>query len=196
MSTCDDCRARRADGTDAVIERRTLIRAGAAGAVLLLAEGCGPSSASDDGGADSGGDDAGGDDAGDGGTGEGGEGGACTATCTTGGKVVELSFAKYPKLANVGGSQIVTAKGYSDPVCGGNLIIVVQPTAGKFVAFSASCTHACCQVGYAPTAKEFACPCHGSTFDLTGQVTGGPAPSPLPKLPVCADACGVYVTLP
>jgi len=165
---------------------------GAVGAALLLAEGCGPSNASGDAGPDAG-DDGGGDDAGDAG---GGEGGSCTATCPTGGKVLELSFAKYPKLAKVGGSQVVTAKGYSDPFCGGNLIIVVQPTAGKYVAFSASCTHACCQVGYASGAKEFLCPCHGSTYDLTGQVTGGPAPSALPKLQVCADACGVYVTLP
>lgn len=165
---------------------------GAAGAALLLVEGCGPSSSTGgDAGADSGVDDAGGDDAGD-----GGEGGSCTATCPTGGNVLELSFAKHPKLAKVGGSEVVTAKGYSDPFCGGNLVIVVQPSAGKFVAFSASCTHACCQVGYAPGAQEFVCPCHGSTYNIDGQVTGGPAPSALPKLEVCADACGVYVTLP
>ncbi|MCS6329174.1 MAG: Rieske 2Fe-2S domain-containing protein, partial [Nitrospira sp.] len=31
--------------------------------------------------------------------------------------------------------------------------------------------------------KKFLCPCHGSSFDVNGRVTGGPAPRPLDVLP-------------
>ena len=73
---------------------------------------------------------------------------------------------------------------------------MVQESAGKYAALSAACSHQCCTVGYVKSTKGFLCPCHGSTFSATGQVTGGPAPTGLQKLSVCADACGVYVTVP
>ena len=65
----------------------------------------------------------------------------------------------------------------------GKPIIVSQPTRGDVVAFSAICTHMGCTV--APAGSQLQCPCHGSTYDLaTGENTGGPAPSPLPKVQV------------
>ena len=65
----------------------------------------------------------------------------------------------------------------------GKPIIVSQPTQGDVVAFSAICTHMGCTV--APAGSQLQCPCHGSTYDLaTGENTGGPAPSPLPKVQV------------
>jgi len=48
----------------------------------------------------------------------------------------------------------------------------------KMAAISTTCTHLGCFVGIAETG--FACPCHGSRFDQDGNVTGGPAPRPLP----------------
>jgi len=48
----------------------------------------------------------------------------------------------------------------------------------KMAAISTTCTHLGCIVGIAETG--FACPCHGSRFDQDGNVTGGPAPRPLP----------------
>lgn len=48
----------------------------------------------------------------------------------------------------------------------------------KIAAISITCTHLGCIVGLADTG--FACPCHGSRFDQDGNVTGGPAPRPLP----------------
>ena len=44
-------------------------------------------------------------------------------------------------------------------------------------AISTTCTHLGCIV--APSATGFQCPCHGSRFDVDGNVTGGPAPKPL-----------------
>jgi thiosulfate dehydrogenase (quinone) large subunit len=62
-------------------------------------------------------------------------------------------------------------------------LYVVQPTAGHYEAFTATCTHAGCTVGFDGT--QFACPCHGATYSATtGQVTGGPAPAPLTKINV------------
>lgn len=48
----------------------------------------------------------------------------------------------------------------------------------KMCAISTTCTHLGCIV--APSETGFACPCHGSRFDQDGNVTGGPAPKPLP----------------
>ncbi len=80
-----------------------------------------------------------------------------------------------------------------DPVCGFDLVIIAHASSG-LVAFSASCTHSCCGLTF--TGQDFVCPCHGSRFDLTGTVTVGPASEPLQVIPVCADSCGVEITIP
>jgi cytochrome b6-f complex iron-sulfur subunit/menaquinol-cytochrome c reductase iron-sulfur subunit len=49
-------------------------------------------------------------------------------------------------------------------------------------AFSATCPHLGCGVDAA--GDGFACPCHGSAFDLGGRVRGGPAPRGLDPLEV------------
>jgi thiosulfate dehydrogenase [quinone] large subunit len=60
---------------------------------------------------------------------------------------------------------------------------LVHAAASTFVAFSAVCTHAGCGVSFDPSTTQFVCPCHGGTYDAkTGQVIGGPPPSPLPKI--------------
>ena len=56
--------------------------------------------------------------------------------------------------------------------------ICVVREGNKVAALSTTCTHLGCIVGLADTG--FACPCHGSRFDQDGNVTGGPAPRPLP----------------
>jgi Rieske Fe-S protein len=107
--------------------------------------------------------------------------------------VLTLTFTEYPALLQSGGSVSLKATGYQDPNCGQSGIIVVQKGKGQYVCFSSSCTHACCEVAF--SGGEFKCPCHGTVFDLTGKPTGGPANGNLPSLAVCADSCGVHVTL-
>lgn len=54
--------------------------------------------------------------------------------------------------------------------------------ADGFHALSSVCTHLGCITRYLPDENLIACPCHGSRFDLDGEVLSGPAPRPLPWL--------------
>lgn len=81
------------------------------------------------------------------------------------------------------------------PVGGGTIvkdrkIVVTQPEAGEFKAFSAVCTHQQCLVGSVEDGL-IVCPCHGSRFRVTdGSVERGPATRPLPpeEITVSGDA--------
>jgi cytochrome b6-f complex iron-sulfur subunit len=48
-----------------------------------------------------------------------------------------------------------------------------------FRALSSVCTHLGCITRYQPDESIIACPCHGSRFNLEGEVIAGPAPRPL-----------------
>src|SRR5262249_54154526 len=52
----------------------------------------------------------------------------------------------------------------------------------EIVAFSTVCPHLGCGVDYAADKKVYACPCHESAFDTTGDVSGGPSPRSLDRL--------------
>lgn len=63
-------------------------------------------------------------------------------------------------------------------------VVVTQPEEGVFKAFDATCTHQQCQVTRIDDGT-INCTCHGSRFSITdGAVEGGPAPSPLPEVPI------------
>jgi cytochrome b6-f complex iron-sulfur subunit len=50
---------------------------------------------------------------------------------------------------------------------------------GGFMALHRECTHLGCTVPWDAAQNRFACPCHASVFDITGQVLNPPAPRPL-----------------
>jgi cytochrome b6-f complex iron-sulfur subunit len=58
--------------------------------------------------------------------------------------------------------------------------LFVARNALGFFAMSATCTHLGCMTRFMGADGIF-CPCHGSHFNLDGQVVGGPAPRPLPR---------------
>ena len=66
----------------------------------------------------------------------------------------------------------------------GSPAVLVHLDSGDFVAYSAVCTHQGCTVAYKN--GQLACPCHGSVFDPANgaAVIAGPAPQPLPEIPV------------
>ena len=85
--------------------------------------------------------------------------------------------------AGSGGGTIL-AKTSQIPVDGGMVIssaqiVVTQPSAGVYKAFTAVCTHQGCTVSNVSN-NEIQCPCHGSVFSAKdGSVIQGPASSPL-----------------
>jgi Rieske Fe-S protein len=78
------------------------------------------------------------------------------------------------------------------PVGGGKIfqadkVVITQPTAGDFKAFSAICTHQGCVVAEIK-GKDIDCTCHGSQFSITdGSVIKGPATKPLEALQVTVE---------
>jgi Rieske Fe-S protein len=72
------------------------------------------------------------------------------------------------------------------PVGGGTIfrdqnIVVTQPAAGEFKAFTATCTHMNCQVTDVSQAKII-CACHGSQYNIAdGSVARGPSTRALPE---------------
>ncbi|MFD3656878.1 Rieske (2Fe-2S) protein [Streptomyces sp. NPDC058620] len=92
--------------------------------------------------------------------------------------------------ANTGGE--VLGKTADIPEGGGVVfadrgVVVTQPKAGEFKAFSSKCTHQGCSVK-GISGGVINCPCHGSTFDAeTGAVTGGPATQPLPAKAITVE---------
>lgn len=98
---------------------------------------------------------------------------ACVAAgCTTYGDPAPEPVASGAALAST-----------ADVPVGGGLIVrdvvITQPTAGTFTAFSSTCTHQGCTVSSVANGT-INCSCHGSSFSIAdGSVRGGPAPLPL-----------------
>jgi len=69
----------------------------------------------------------------------------------------------------------------------------VKQSDGEVTVLSPLCTHLGC--GYAWDAQEtkFKCPCHGSVYDVSGNVLAGPAPRRLDVLPSKIEEGRLYI---
>jgi nitrite reductase/ring-hydroxylating ferredoxin subunit len=133
--------------------------AGAAGLAAALAA-CGSSDDS------SGSVDPGSGSSGSGGSAGTGSSGSTGASQNSGGGAALAKTADIPE----GGGKIFKDQG----------VVVTQPTAGTFKAFSSKCTHQGCAVGSVANGVII-CPCHNSHFSVAdGSVKQGPATQPLP----------------
>jgi Rieske Fe-S protein len=59
---------------------------------------------------------------------------------------------------------------------------LVKEAGGAITAFAINCSHLGCSVNFNLGGARFECPCHGSVFDVNGQVIHGPAAFPLSHL--------------
>jgi Rieske Fe-S protein len=81
----------------------------------------------------------------------------------------------------VGGGKVLTAQ----------KIVITQPQAGSFHAFTAICTHQGCIVN-AVSGGTINCPCHGSRYNITnGSVVNGPAPLPLAAVSIKVEGTSI-----
>jgi Rieske Fe-S protein len=98
-----------------------------------------------------------------------------------------------------GGAGAGLAKTSEIPVGGGKIfqtekVVVTQPTAGEFKAFSAVCTHQACTVA-SVSGGTINCACHGSKFSIAdGSVKNGPAQRPLPAKTATVNGQDITVT--
>lgn len=98
-----------------------------------------------------------------------------------------------------GSSGAVTVKASDVPEGGGTILesqklVVTQPKAGEFKAFSAVCTHQQCLVAQVKDG-EIICPCHFSKFSIDdGSVIDGPASRPLSERTVTDNGGELSIT--
>ncbi|MER6751147.1 Rieske (2Fe-2S) protein [Streptomyces fungicidicus] len=148
--------------------RRTVVAAAGAAGLAVALTACGGSD-----------DDSSGSSANSGSTGGSSDGGGTSGGDAGGGGNALASTADIPE----GGGKVFADR----------KVVVTQPTAGEFKAFSATCTHQGCAV------KSIAdgvinCPCHNSNFSITdGSVKSGPATKPLPAVEITVS--GDSITL-
>ena len=72
--------------------------------------------------------------------------------------------------------------------------ILLVNIAGNISAFSSRCTHTGCTRDWSFPDNEFRCNCHGSRFDTSGNVTVGPADSPLARRTVVRNGDTVTIS--
>ena len=88
----------------------------------------------------------------------------------------------------VGGSASFTIPSSQEPG------IILQPTAGNFVAYNAVCPHAGCTVNYYKSNDALVCPCHTSIFKVSdGSLVSGPSPTGLANLNVVERNGNLYL---
>jgi len=70
-------------------------------------------------------------------------------------------------------------KGFKIVRFGAEPVVLVKVTDTDFRAFTATCTHLDCVVGYQKDKSRLFCNCHGGAYDLNGRNVSGPPPRPL-----------------
>ena len=88
------------------------------------------------------------------------------------------------------------AIGFTAPGVGA--AVLVRLATDEVVAYSRTCTHAGCLVGYDPSNQILVCPCHGAEFDPArgAAAIAGPTSTALPTVEVVVDPSTRSVILP
>ena len=81
---------------------------------------------------------------------------------------------------------VIRARGLKEP-------IMLRRVNGQLLALSGICTHRACAID--PTPYNYECPCHGSTYSLTGVVQSGPAERSLKRFAITPTDDGIAISL-
>jgi glycine/D-amino acid oxidase-like deaminating enzyme/nitrite reductase/ring-hydroxylating ferredoxin subunit len=92
---------------------------------------------------------------------------------------VARMFGDYLKRGDVQDVDDIAPGGGAIVRSGARLLAVYRDEDGALIARSAVCTHVGCIVRWNASETSWDCPCHGSRFDVRGEVLNGPARSPL-----------------
>ncbi len=104
------------------------------------------------------------------------------------GKKLSIELDKVPNLKEIGG-QITISLMHED-------LLFIRDSEKTIRIFNAHCTHKGCLVKYSAKDNRIKCPCHGSQYDLNGNVLKGPAPRPLQARAGEIDDNQIIVELP
>jgi Rieske Fe-S protein len=104
------------------------------------------------------------------------------------GKKLSIDLDQVPKLKEIGG--YITIKANLED------ILLIRESEKTIRVFNAHCTHKRCIVKYSKKDHRIECPCHGSQYDLNGDVLKGPAPRPLQTHPSEFDGKHIIVEFP
>jgi nitrite reductase/ring-hydroxylating ferredoxin subunit len=108
-------------------------------------------------------------------------GGTSTGGTSTGGAGAAAPLTSTSKVPDGGGT-----------IIDGPNIVVTQPEAGSFKAFTAVCTHQGCIVSTV-SGGTINCPCHGSKFSIKdGSVVNGPATRPLAAIAIKVEGTSIF----
>lgn len=110
-----------------------------------------------------------------------------------------LRYMTPPKITEAATNQIeagevndpqLLERGYKIVRFGAEPVILVKAADNDFRAFSATCTHLDCIVGFQKEQTRIYCNCHGGCYDLQGRNVSGPPPRPLTPYKVNVVAKG------
>jgi Rieske Fe-S protein len=122
----------------------------------------------------------------------GGDDDSSSSSASTGGSAGGGDNASKDAGAGAGSGGTELAKTSDIPEGGGKVfgdkgVVVTQPAAGQFKAFSSKCTHQGCAVSSISNGV-IVCPCHNSQFSASdGSVKKGPATQPLAAAKITVD---------
>lgn len=98
-----------------------------------------------------------------------------------------IGLDKLSKLKEVGSSMTIKLKG--------RMVMFIRDSDDSVIGFDPTCTHQQCTVEHRAGSDKIECPCHGSIFDLQGNVLKGPAEKPLPRFETTLEDQRVIVDL-
>lgn len=103
---------------------------------------------------------------------------------------IPLMFEDTPELEKIGSGYHLQIEDL------GKDLLIARVSSAKFVAVDIKCRHKGCDVAYESTEKHFACPCHGSLYELDGSVKQGPTAEPLTSYETVVTETELIIRIP